>query len=333
MAKYKAAGDGFSPWTTYNDGAYKRYLPADPPPPAAVSDPGEYVPDGTAPAGTHNASQPGSTCGPVMPGTARTMAFIKTHNTASGHIELFEVPGPNYKANPTVATPTYFSEADANNGTWQMDGSTLVFIKTHNTASGHIELFEVPGPNYKANPTVATPTYFSEADANNGTWQMDGSTLVFIKTHNTASGHIELFEVPGPNYKANPTVATPTYFSEADANNGTWEMDGSTLVFIKTHNTASGHIELFEVPGPNYKANPTVATPTYFSEADANNGDWQMDGSTLVFIKTHNTASGHIELFEVPGPNYKANPTVATPTYFSEADANNGDWELESGGS
>jgi hypothetical protein len=34
-----------------------------------------------------------------------------------------------------------------------------------------------------------------------------------------------------------------------------------------------------------------------------------MDGSTLVFIKTKNTGSGKVELFEIPGPNYQSPPT------------------------
>jgi hypothetical protein len=55
---------------------------------------------------------------------------------------------------------------------------------------------------------------------------MDGSTLVFIKTKNTGSGKVEFFEIPGPNYQSPPTVATPTWFSPADADNGWFSLDG-----------------------------------------------------------------------------------------------------------
>gem|GEM_PF-1586678 len=48
--------------------------------------------------------------------------FIKTTNTGSGKVELFEIPGPNYQDAPTVATPTSFSPGDANNGWFQLDG-------------------------------------------------------------------------------------------------------------------------------------------------------------------------------------------------------------------
>ncbi len=104
--------------------------------------------------------------------TSGLLDFIKTRNTGSGKVELFEIPPP-YTEQPTVATPTWFSPADANNGWFQMDGSTLVFIKTRNTGSGKVELFEIPPP-YTEQPTVATPTWFSPADANNGWFQMDG---------------------------------------------------------------------------------------------------------------------------------------------------------------
>ena len=77
VAKYKAAGNSFKPWTTYNTGAYRSFLPANPPAPATgLSDPGQYVSINGAPAGTHNTSQPGTTYGPPMPGsTAFQIAF------------------------------------------------------------------------------------------------------------------------------------------------------------------------------------------------------------------------------------------------------------------
>jgi len=65
--KYDQAG-GFTPWTTYNDGAYRSYLQstsAD----LNVSDPGEYVQVGSTPPGTPSSpgADPGSKYGPPMP--------------------------------------------------------------------------------------------------------------------------------------------------------------------------------------------------------------------------------------------------------------------------
>jgi hypothetical protein len=67
VAKYDAAG-GFSPWTTYDDGAYESFMGDTATPDTNLSDPGQYVPINGAPSGTHNGSNPGSTYGPPIPG-------------------------------------------------------------------------------------------------------------------------------------------------------------------------------------------------------------------------------------------------------------------------
>lgn len=66
--KYKGAG-GFTPWSTYASGAYLSHLQHSTPD-QSVTDPGEYVQVGSTPPGTPSSSvaQPGSTCGPAMPG-------------------------------------------------------------------------------------------------------------------------------------------------------------------------------------------------------------------------------------------------------------------------
>jgi hypothetical protein len=64
VSKYNAAG-GFTPWVTYTDGAYKSFLQST----SAfelLSNPGQYDPVNSAPSGTHNSSDPGSTFGPAM---------------------------------------------------------------------------------------------------------------------------------------------------------------------------------------------------------------------------------------------------------------------------
>ena len=68
VAKYKDAG-GFTPWSTYTSGAYLSHLQHSTPD-ESVTDPGEYVQVGSTPPGTPSSStaEPGSTCGPAMPG-------------------------------------------------------------------------------------------------------------------------------------------------------------------------------------------------------------------------------------------------------------------------
>ncbi|HEX5115724.1 MAG TPA: transglycosylase SLT domain-containing protein [Pseudonocardiaceae bacterium] len=67
VAKFDAAG-GFSPWTTFDDGAYESFLGDTSTPNTNLADPGQYVSINGAPAGTHNSSGPGSTFGPTIPG-------------------------------------------------------------------------------------------------------------------------------------------------------------------------------------------------------------------------------------------------------------------------
>ena len=75
VAKYEGSGGTFNPWTTYTRGTYLSFLPSNPPAPVEECDPGQYVPIGSAPSGTNNTSQPGTTfgvdptCGASVPAT------------------------------------------------------------------------------------------------------------------------------------------------------------------------------------------------------------------------------------------------------------------------
>ncbi|MBO0805256.1 MAG: hypothetical protein J2P25_19530 [Nocardiopsaceae bacterium] len=136
--KYDAAG-GFSPWTTYDDGAYKNYVKYESAPNTNLSDPGQYDPINGAPSGTHNSSHPGSTYGPPLPGAGTVDLFWKD---ASNDLEQASGPadgnlvGPVERAsmgsnssNPAVAvqsngyTYVYWEEngdlwEDYWNGSW-----------------------------------------------------------------------------------------------------------------------------------------------------------------------------------------------------------------------
>jgi len=97
VAKYKS--QGFSAWSSYTSGAYKKFLPANPPTPATVTDPGQYVPIGTAPSGTHNASAPGTFCGPSM---GRTFSGISVTSAGDGY-GLVDTSGENYDFGTVVS--------------------------------------------------------------------------------------------------------------------------------------------------------------------------------------------------------------------------------------
>lgn len=72
VAKYEDAdeeSDRFDLWSTYTSGDYQSFM-QDVAPDSDLIDPGQYVQDGGAPAGTpsSSAADPGSTYGPAMPG-------------------------------------------------------------------------------------------------------------------------------------------------------------------------------------------------------------------------------------------------------------------------
>jgi hypothetical protein len=82
----------FSPWSTWLSGAYTQYLQhtsAD----TSLSDPGEYVQDGSTPPGTPSSPgpDPGSTYGPPMPGSKAT-AYVFWKSQAPGD-DLMEAQG------------------------------------------------------------------------------------------------------------------------------------------------------------------------------------------------------------------------------------------------
>lgn len=72
VAKYEDADeevDRFDLWATYTSGDYQSFM-QDVAPDSGLIDPGQYIQDGGAPAGTPSSSvaDPGSTYGPAMPG-------------------------------------------------------------------------------------------------------------------------------------------------------------------------------------------------------------------------------------------------------------------------
>jgi hypothetical protein len=210
----------------------------------------------------------------------------------------------------------------------------LYFIKTENTGSGEIEVHSATAATGYEGSDLHAATYFSEAEGPDGTWQMWNRNLYDIKTQNTGSGDVEVHDATAAsNYNAGDVNAA-TVFSEADASNGVFEISDTRhdnvpdLVFIKERNTGSGNVEVFVSYGPNYNQ-LNVADITAFSETDATNGQFQIENSDLVYIKTQNTGTGTVEYFRAPvGYNY-GRVTLATGTLFNPADAPNGTFSIE----
>ncbi len=129
VAKYDAAG-GFTPWTTYDDGAYQNFLGDASPPNTNLSDPGQYVSINGAPSGTHNSSNPGSTYGPTIPGggpPAPGFAFKAVFEANNDLLAGFGSDGSNFTTTlgmmagtspsvTTLADGTFEAAFEANTG-------------------------------------------------------------------------------------------------------------------------------------------------------------------------------------------------------------------------
>lgn len=249
--------------------------------------------------------------------------FVKTVHTGTGHVEVHSATaatGYNYGMHAV----TWFSSADANNGTWQMVGPDLFFIKELNTGSGGVEVHSATAASgYQSG--IHAVTRFSPADAFNGIWQIEGQDLYFIKIRNTGSGHVEVHSaMAGTRYASGIDVAT--WFSPSDAYNGVWQMVGQDLYFIKTRYTGSGHVEVHSATAATgYRGGMHAAT--WFSPTDATNGTWQMVGQDLFFVKEINTGTGHVEVHSATAATgYRSG--IHAATWFTTADAYNGAWQL-----
>ncbi|MGH3165957.1 MAG: hypothetical protein ACRDN0_08685 [Trebonia sp.] len=125
VSKYDDA-DGFSPWTTYDDGVYKNYLQYASTPNTVLTDPGQYDPINSAPSGTHNSSDPGSTYGPAIPGQkfAFNVLFQDNDNVLAGYgnsgSDFTTTLGMKAGTSPSVATLSdgaFEAAFQASNGT------------------------------------------------------------------------------------------------------------------------------------------------------------------------------------------------------------------------
>ena len=199
--------------------------------------------------------------------------FIKTTNTSNGHVEVHVASGKSQYQTRTLEVATGF--ANETDGTWLMadwdrDGiPDLVFIKTNNTANGHVEVHIASGASRYQTRTLEIATSF--ANETDGTWLMadwdrDGiPDLVFIKTNNTANGHVEVHIASGASRYQTRTLEIATAF--ANETDGTWLMadwdrDGfPDLVFVKTNNTPNGHVEVHVSNGAGTTIGVVVTPP------------------------------------------------------------------------
>lgn len=265
---------------------------------------------------------------PLTPFATRPyLTFIKTANTESGKVEVHIASGMTDYQTCVLNAPSTFDLE--NNGTWLVAYNTLhpnipgfpgvsdfpdlVYIKTANADSGKVEVHIASGSSQYQERILSTPTAFGLE--NNGTWLMadydrDGiQDLVYIKTSGTESRKVEVHIASGKSGYKDRILSTPTTFDPE--NDGVWTMadwDGDgipDLIYIKTSNTPSGNVEVHIASGASeYKTRIMECATTFVNE---NNGAWGMQsfqGSgtpDLIYIKTANTPSGHVEVHVASG--------------------------------
>ena len=255
-------------------------------------------------------------------GGVGTLAFIKTANTPTGHVEVHLASGSSgYQTRILETATTFGNETD---GVWQLlPNQDLVFIKTNNTPNSHVEVHIASrASNYQTRILEIATTFGNETD---GVWQLLlNLDLAFIKTANTPSGHVEVHIASrASNYLTRMLVTATTFGNETD---GVWQLlPNLDLAFIKTSNTPTSHVEVHIASrASNYQTRILETTTTFADESD---GVWKLlPNLDLAFIKTSNTPNGHVEVHIASRASNYQTRTVELPTTFvNESD---GTWSL-----
>jgi hypothetical protein len=126
---------------------------------------GMYIIGYAIPAGvTHPVPAPP----PAVPAD-NTLAFIKTSNTTNGQVEVHLASATSGYQTRTLQTATTF--ANESDGVWQLlPNEDLAFIKTSNTANGHVEVHIASRASGYQTRTLQTATTF--ANETDGVWEI-----------------------------------------------------------------------------------------------------------------------------------------------------------------
>lgn len=148
------------------------------------------------------------------------LAFIKTANTPSGHVEVHIASrASNYQSRTLETATTFGNESD---GVWLLlSNLDLAFIKTSNTPNAHVEVHIASrASNYQVRILETATTFADESD---GVWQiLPNLDLTFIKTSNTPNGHVEVHIAShSSNYQTRTVEVATTFANESD---GTWSL-------------------------------------------------------------------------------------------------------------
>lgn len=213
------------------------------------------------------------------------LVYFKTRNTATGKIEL-HTRGADSGFTQGGDVATVFNTGDGPNGVFELVNGDIVFIKTRNTGSGKVEVHRISGANLGGSPSLDVATIIPSAEADNGTFQMSGNDLVFIKTRNTGSGKVEVHVADGSTNYSTWKLHTATAISTGDGDNGVFSVRNVTsssgvgdLVFVKTRNTSTGTVELFIADAGSGYQQLSLATPTAIPVGEGGNGWFNLNNA------------------------------------------------------
>ena len=252
--------------------------------------------------------------------------LIQTTNTAN--IKLHRASAAESYATEDMIATTPLSPADAPNGTFVFESGDLYFIKTASTGTKTIEVHRLTNASEYENFDMEQGTIYPLSEADNGPFTIDNGDLYHIKTRNTNSGFVELHSVnhevtylmsnkmfpQGNFFSYNLQTATPFTFD--DAANGCFVVRGGDLYYIRTHNTASGKIELSVSDGEqNYTNRRTYITCLGSIPWGQEIGSYSIDNNgNLYFVWTTNTGCGKVQIFVVLAETgYQSDRAYGTP--------------------
>ncbi|WP_018347958.1 hypothetical protein [Longispora albida] len=208
--------------------------------------------------------------------SASELMFVQTTGTGSGKVELHNATAASGYATASTQAITYFSSADSGNGVWQMVGSDLYFIKLRNTGSGKIEVHTATAASGYASGSHFVTRFGTGAAVDDGVWQISAGDLYFVKLRNTGTGKIELHLATGATGFTGAASYVTRFGTGPATADGTWQLAGRDLYFVKVRNTGTGKIELHTATGATGYAGAGSYVTRFGTGAAVEYGTWQL---------------------------------------------------------
>jgi hypothetical protein len=267
----EAAGyNGFTPWTTWQNNTYVGFLentPAD----TDLSDPGEYVQDGSTPAGTpaSPAADPGGTYGPPIPSTGVTEYYQVSFQANNHYLASFD-------SAIVATTSTLGMEAGTNPSSAQLSDGTFIAAFQSNATDLYL---------YKWGSKTKLPTSYGMAAGTSPALAALPSGAAWVAAFQTNNHYLDIDESNGDLVPTGLPMEAGTSPAIAVQPNGNWAVaftsnDGRLTTYDSAGNSAQ------TTDGMNTSTSPSIAalaTGSYEIAFEANNdflGIYHAGGTT-----------------------------------------------------